>query len=649
MASKWKASRSIAAAGQGTWQLSAGQLHVRTRVGGLSFPSAEDIYRVVFEEERNSRLPPIALGTSPRGISFSRYPASLEIRLVPGGKGNATDLSWSVVATADGRDAVITNVMTRKADHIVIGSSWYPFESGALNEIQSLLSSAGIGAGRRLTLRQFLELQKLGRTFPAIRDLTGDAASANNFGESRDRSLPKGIVGDLYSYQLDGWRWLSFLCGEGLGGILADEMGLGKTLQIIALLSSLDNDAGRLASLIVAPGTLLENWRRELSKFAPSLLVVVHHGGARSGFPSQLKRAHAVVTSYDTVVRDIAMLRQVEWDVVVLDEAQAIKNPITRRALTVKRLIRRIGIAVTGTPLENRLIDLWSIADFVLPGFLGEQSWFERTYANDREGAAALEPLVTPILLRRRIRDVARDLPERIDIPQAVELDARGGREYEELRKSIFAEYGYSAPLVALTKLRMYCAHPFLLEKGSRDPAEPSQKYQRLLEIVEEIIERGEKALLFTSYNEMSDILTADLSRRFGIFCSGIDGRVPIPERQTIVDRFSSQRGSALLVLNPRAGGTGLNIAAANHVIHYNLEWNPAVEDQASARAYRRGQRLPVTVHRLYYANTVEEVIDDRLSSKRHLADAAVVGTTGAVDDYGDIVKALKISPIGVK
>ena len=633
----------------GAWEIVRGELCFRPHGRSVLVPSAEDIYGIVFEGRAIRGLPAITPESQPQGISFSRYPVSLKLYLTTRETRDATDLAWSVIATADNHEVPIANVIHRKADHVVIDSCWYPFTRGELEEVRGLLSGAGIAADNRLSLRQYLELRKASAKTTLVKDLTQGAASAQNIHGIVGSVQPKGIVGTLHPYQIDGWQWLSLIYREGLGGILADEMGLGKTLQIIAMLSTAGMASSKSPSLVVVTGTLLENWRRELEKFAPNISALVHHGAERTGFPSELRAVDLVITSYDTVVRDIALLRQIDWNIVVLDEAQAIKNPETRRATALKRLPRRIGVAVTGTPVENRLMDLWSIVDFVLPGFLGTRQWFERAYANDPNGAAALEPLVSPILLRRRIRDVAQDLPPRIDIPQALVLAPPAANEYEQLRSDILADYGEAAGLVALIKLRMYCTHPFLIRAHCGDPAEASSKYARLLEIIEEIIDCREKVLIFTSFQEMADILTADLAHRYSIPCTFIDGRVAVPERQTVVDHFSGHVGPAVLVLNPKAAGTGLNITAANHVIHYNLEWNPAVEDQASARAYRRGQQLPVTMHRLYYANTVEEVINDRLSRKRELAETAVVGTEGTADDYVDILRALKTSPVGTK
>ena len=339
------------------------------------------------------------------------------------------------------------------------------------------------------------------------------------------------------------------------------------------------------------------------------------------------------------------MFKMIEWNLVVLDEAHLIKNPYAKRTLSLKLLKKRVAIAVTGTPIQNCLVDLWSVMDFVLPGLLGDLKTFESQYADNVSSAEKLEQLISPVLLRRLVSEVASDLPERIDIPQALEMSDSEIAEYEEERKRIIEEYGNNASLVSIAKLRMYCTHPFLLNNLSGDPAEYSIKYQRFIEILQEILEMGEKVLIFTSYSKMIDILVSDIISRFKVFCSYIDGRVEMEKRQQIIDTFGKVDGSAVLVLNPRAAGVGLNITAANHVVHYNLEWNPAVEDQASARAYRRGQDRPVTVHRLYYTDTVEEVINMRIDQKRLLFQSAVVGHDGSSETYNDILKAISMSP----
>ena len=457
--------------------------------------------------------------------------------------------------------------------------------------------------------------------------------------------MPEGLVATLYPYQETGFDWLSRVSEEGIGCILGDEMGLGKTLQVIALLVR-EKHVRKTPSVVIAPATLLENWRRELARFAPGLTLCVHRGQGRTGFPKILRSFDVVITSYETATRDISIFEMIGWNVAVLDEAQAIKTPDAQRTVILKSLPRRMAIAVSGTPVENSLRDLWSLLDFAVPGMLGTLPEFEARYTDSVEDAAELEPLVSPLILRRRVSEVAKDLPERIDIPQPVELSEAGAQEYESIRAAIFAEYGAAAPLVALGKLRMFCTHPFLVNDGSGDPLPHSTKYARLVELLDEIFARGEKVLIFTSYTEMADIIGGDVSRRYGVPATIIDGRTPVTDRQPTVDRFSQVMTAAALVLNPKAAGTGLNITAANHVIHYNLEWNPALEDQATARAFRRGQKRPVTVHRLFHPGTVEDIIVERTDRKRALAAGAVTGTEGKDENLADVLRALQLSPL---
>ena len=282
--------------------------------------------------------------------------------------------------------------------------------------------------------------------------------------------------------------------------------------------------------------------------------------------------------------------------------------------------------------------------DFVIPGHLGTLAEFQTTFEDSVDAAAELEELISPVMLRRLVRDVANDLPERIDIPQAVDLTSDEAHAYERMRNEISAEYGQAATLVSLTKLRIFCAHPSIAE-GTANLGDFS-KLERLRDILEEIITSSQKVIIFTSFTQMADMIAQFVADQWGVFSATLDGRLPIDDRQPLIDRFSGIGGAAVLILNPKAGGAGLNITAANHVIHYNLEWNPAVEDQASARAHRRGQTLPVTVHRLYCAGTVEEVVNDRSMRKRELSDAAIVGVTGKDEDYADILRALQRSPI---
>lgn len=619
------------------WEVSGKELRLIDPAGNLRATSVEEAYEALVEHRPAEEWIP----TRVEGLRVSRYP--LIPCLVVEEDCDGIPI-YSIAAKSRGLSSPL-DLSDLERGHVIIDGMWYPIDSPTSTEVVELLRDAGGELGPAHSLKFFLCIRKAAASGGPVDDRTaGRPVSPSAFVPTGD-DTPFGVDATLYSYQLLGWRWLKFLLSEGSGGLLADEMGLGKTLQIIAALS--DAGSGPLRpSLIVAPGSLLENWCREIGRFTPHLKVLKHHGPFRTGRPADLSEYDVVVTSYDVVVGDNSLLNMIRWKVVVLDEAQFIRNPDAQRTKAVKRLKRDAGLAVTGTPIENRLLDIWSVMDFVFPGYLGDAKSFEKQFLDNTDGAARLEPLISPLMLRRRVAEVAQDLPPRIDIPQLLELDESEAAAYDAERERIDAEYGSAATLVALTSLRRFCAHPSLLG-GGLDASDPMafSKFRRLDEIVEEIFERGEKVLIFTSFTAMADMIALHIEKRFGAFAGVIDGRLSIEERQPMIDRFGAVRGGAALVLNPKAGGAGLNIVAANHVIHYNPEWNPALEDQASARAHRRGQELPVTVHRLLIADTVEDVVNDRLTRKRTLSSTAIVGIEGKDEDYGDIVAALSRSP----
>jgi SNF2 family DNA or RNA helicase len=622
------------------WQIKNGILSLNGE-SEIFIPDANEIYSAVFETAREgSPFDSRAVEYFEKEVSFSRYPVDVNIELLV--RQGAPVCSVQVRKNASIVDLSFDQHIP---DHIVIENVWYPFVPGILDQIRDLLSSNGINAPGVIGFGEYLRLAKLARENNLIiNNAIDENIVPENLIDYSDNTPPV-LKAKLYPYQRDGWNWLRFMAREKIGGILADEMGLGKTLQLIALFASESPDEV-FPSLVIAPSTLLENWRREISRFAPHINCIVHQGGNRTGFPRELKKFNITITSYDTAVRDNSLFGQVDWKIMICDEAQAIKNPETRRAIGIKKISRKTGFAVTGTPVENRLQDLWSIMDFAVPQYLDNKNDFERKYEKNPDGAVMLEKVISPLILRRRVSDVAKDLPARIDIPQAIEMGSSEISEYERVRRETLSEFSSNASLVVLVRLRMFCTHPFLLNDRTGDnPEDYSSKYQRLIEISDEIVQNGAKMLVFTSFNRMSDLIVSDFVRRFGIYVSFIDGRTPVPDRQKIVDEFSAIEGPAVLILNPRAAGTGLNITAANHIIHYNLEWNPAVEDQASARAYRRGQDRPVTIHRLFYCDTVEEAIDERLQRKRQIAGTAVVGVEGKEDDYHDILNALKKTP----
>ncbi|MBI4594899.1 MAG: DEAD/DEAH box helicase [Candidatus Tectomicrobia bacterium] len=629
------------------WIILHGSLSIERNDGTVFVPSAKDIFAAEFHD--NLRINNVALSNKPSVdislLRISKYPLDLRVEVRPP-KADISQSMCRIVAKKGNTSITIPGFSKSIQDHVLVEKHWYPLDAGEIEEISTLLANAGITEPGQLSLKQYLYLVKSQSDLVFVNEGMEEAQPDRQSRNEVDERLPGFFTGQLYPYQINGYRWLRMIAREDLGCILADEMGLGKTIQIIALLAD-ERENERGPSLVIAPTTILENWRREIVKFS-TLKCTVHRGSERTGFPSQLKEYDLIITSYETAVRDLPLLKMISWDVVVLDEAQAIKNPGAQRTATAKEISRRVSVAVTGTPLENHLTDMWSIMDFSIAGLLGNLQEFEKRYADNVSGAAALEPVVSPVMLRRKVQDVAGDLPTKIVIPQPVELDEVASEAYEILRQESAARIGKGVSLASLVKLRMFCTHPFLVQSssGTDDPSLYSTKYVRLLEILEEFIAKFEKTLIFTSFTQMVDILAQDIVRRYRIYCDFIDGRVDVRDRQKIVDAFSLYKGPAVLVLNPRAAGTGLNIFAANHVIHYNTEWNPAVEDQASARAYRRGQTRPVTIHRLFHTNTIEEVMNMRMERKRALTGHAVVGHDGTVNDLDDILRAMEISPV---
>ena len=627
-----------------SWVLNGDVLEVAD--GATRIPAdADEVYASVIEEKSAwPDLPGGKCGDADR-LRFSRYPVDLAAVITVD-----AESSWPIVSfearTQKGEDFPVSREAVARG-HVVHQQMWYPGTAENTRGLKELLEESGYDpdTGRPRKLAGFLALKRAAAEGgPVIDRLPDDVLTRLIFRTRTDRG-PEGIRGRLYQYQLDGWCWLRFIIREHLGGLLADEMGLGKTLQVISALRDPSGEPGSGGTLVLAPGSLLENWVREIAKFCPDFRTLKHHGSTRTGRPADFQGFDIVVSSYDTAIRDLSLLKMVGWNVVVLDEAQYIRNPDALRTKSVKQIGRKVGLGVTGTPIENRLRDLWSIMDFAVPGYLGDLKSFEKRYGEDAEAAATLEPLVTPLMLRRRVSEVAGDLPERIDIPEVLELSEAEACAYDQMREEIFATYGAVATLVSLGKLRQFCANPEIVGDGIGHRNEAFSKFERLKDLLEEIFARDEKALVFTSFTRMADLIAEMATREFGAMSATLDGRLDIEERQPLIDIFSGYGGPAVLVLNPRAGGSGLNITAANHVIHYNPEWNPALEDQASARAHRRGQKRPVTVRRLICAGTVEEVIDDRLRRKRDIAGTAIIGVEGKEEDYADILAALERSP----
>jgi SNF2 family DNA or RNA helicase len=432
-------------------------------------------------------------------------------------------------------------------------------------------------------------------------------------------------------------------------------MGLGKTIQIIALLLD-DRPSEHEPALIICPTSLIANWRAEILKFGPELTVLIHRGPQRAGTTKGLQRAQIVLATYDTVVNDIAIFSGMTWSWLVCDEAQALKNPDSARRRSVASIPRRRTIPMTGTPVETSLVDLWSLADLAIPGLLGSRASFDRRYPDTEESARELARLTDPIVLCRKVRDVAGDLPERIDIDVPLELGAELSSLYDAVLAETLEKYPVAGSLVATGQLQLFCAHPWLqgdemhLDGNDdalnfRRPGLPlvTPKIERTVAILDEAFRSGRKVLVFALFNRCGDIIREAVGDRFPTaFWDAINGSTPQQDRQTIVNAFTAYPGPACLFLNPKAAGAGLNIPAATIVIHYTQAWNPALEAQASARAHRRGQTEPVWIYRLFYENTVERVMIDRSTWRRELGNEAVPISTR---DTADLQRALAIRP----
>lgn len=532
-----------------------------------------------------------------------------------------------------------------KSPLVRLRGRWVELDPKRLAAGLRLLRSAG-----ELTVADLLRLALSTTDDPEalpVLEVTADGALGDLLSGQAERRLvpldpPPDFHGTLRPYQRRGLAWLAFLQSLGLGGILADDMGLGKTVQLLALLAGDDPSAG--PTLLVCPMSLVGNWQREAARFAPRLRVHVHHGAERArgaGFVAAVHGAELVLTTFSVAARDAAELAGIDWHRVVVDEAQAIKNAATRQAEAVRSLPARHRVAVTGTPVENRLADLWSIMQFANPGLLGPAAAFKKRYAEpierygDSEAAERLRRITGPFVLRRLKTDssIISDLPEKLEMEVLCNLTAEQASLYQAVVDDMLAKIETSdgmerrgLVLATMTKLKQVCNHPAqLLRDGSALPGR-SGKLARLEEIVDEVLAAGEKALLFSQYAEFGGMLRGHLSARFGREVLFLHGGVGKAERDEMVAGFQAPGGPALFVLSLKAGGTGLTLTAANHVVHVDRWWNPAVEDQATDRAFRIGQHRRVQVRKFVCAGTVEEKVSTMIGKKRGLA-AKVVGS----------------------
>ncbi len=475
---------------------------------------------------------------------------------------------------------------------------------------------------------------------------------------------PENFTGSLRPYQSEGFSWLSFLSQTGIGGCLADDMGLGKTIQFLALLVHEHNELARIKkdtgtkithepTLLVVPMSILDNWEREATRFAPNLTTYIHHGPQRlmdSEFMEKVAKTNIVITTYSLAHRDEALISKVNWRRITLDEAQNIKNTATKQTQAIRRLGRaqlenptRVSVcqrvALTGTPLENHLEELWSIFDFLNPGFLGSVNDFRTKFAipieryRNSDVATSLAKIVQPFILRRLKTDskVIQDLPEKIDIEVFTNLSPEQATLYQQSLDAMLDQvdgatgmHRKGLVLSTITKLKQICNHPALFLKDNSELGSRSSKLNRLVELLEVIIAEGDRVLIFTQYAQMGHLLKPFLQDRFNQEVLYLHGSLSRKARERLIDRFQTEKGPQIFILSLKAGGFGLNLTQANQVIHYDQWWNPAVQDQATDRAYRIGQKRNVQVRTFICKGTLEEKIHQMLQHKKELANEIV-------------------------
>jgi hypothetical protein len=521
------------------------------------------------------------------------------------------------------------------------------------NEIQAALEFWKKKGTGRTTAREVLQMALGAAELPGplefsgvtaegwIGDLIGKLQGHTPFTEAPP---PDGLQATLRPYQIRGYSWLAFLKEWGLGACLADDMGLGKTIQTLSLIQRDWSAANGGPVLLLCPTSVIGNWQKEAARFTPQLPVMVHHGLGRmrgGGFVERARQHAIVLSSYALLHRDFEHLKDVAWAGVVLDEAQNIKNPETKQATAARALTADYRIALTGTPVENNVGDLWSIMDFLNPGFLGTRAEFKRNFflpiqsGNNPAASAALKQRTGPFILRRLKTDqsIISDLPQKLEMKVFCTLTKEQASLYaavvDESLKKIESSEGIQRKgvvLATLARLKQICNHPAQFLRDNSPLPGRSGKLSRLTEMLEEAISVGDRVLIFSQFSEMGEMLRLHLQETFGREALFLHGGVPKKKRDHMVERFQDEpNGPPLFILSLKAGGTGLNLTRANHVFHFDRWWNPAVENQATDRAFRIGQKKNVQVHKFVCAGTLEERIDEMIEQKTKVA-AGVLG-----------------------
>ena len=570
------------------------------------------------------------------------------------GLDGAVSADWSLMLGDDTLDLVaFAQMASLKHPLVAWKGKWVALDPETLKQITQVIQ-ASRGAGfESMSRGEALAAALTGTAhIPGVSEAI-EVEVAGDFGAALDElkilpdkpiTQPSGFQGELRPYQLRGLAWLDGLARLGLGGILADDMGLGKTIEVLALLLHRQQKSPQAGppTLLICPTSLLGNWEREIAKFAPTLSFFVHHGNNRDRLPKVFKPHTIVLTTYGVIRREEEVFGARVWGMVVVDEAQAIKNAGSHQAKAVRRIRAPFKLALTGTPIENRLLELWSILAFALPGYLGGENPFKDQFANpiekyrDPDAALELRQRVGPFILRRLKTDrtIIQDLPDKNEMKVYTQLSKEQALLYQarvdQMELDLAAVKGIERRgriLALLTHLKQICNHPTQFLKTAGPYQGRSGKLERLTEMLEEVMASGDKALVFTQFKEMGDRLQVHLKDVLGFEPPFLHGGSTREQRDEMVRSFQEDADSApVLLLSLKAGGVGLNLTAATHVFHFDRWWNPAVEDQATDRSYRIGQTRNVQVHKLITMGTLEEKIDAMLESKRDLADR-VVGT----------------------
>ncbi len=594
------------------------------------------------------------------------------------GLGALMEFDWQI-AIGDLRlsDDQFRDILSRQQQLVKVDGQWVEVDTDAAEKAMQFLQENRQGS---LSLGEALRIAHgttRAETGLEISGLVGSQWIQQLLRQTPDVQVeelnqPTGFQGELRPYQLRGLQWMAFLQRLGIGACLADDMGLGKTIQLISLLllereisqkraEALGGTNGEAVghgvgpTLLFAPTSVLSNWVREVARFAPNLKTLSHHGTTRlhgQEFRDAVGAADLIITSYALATRDVEDLKSINWHRMVLDEAQKIKNPSAGSTLSIRSIPASHRIAMTGTPIENHLSELWSIMEILNPGLMGTAASFRERFAvpierlGDASRGEHLRSFIRPFVLRRTKSDptIAGDLPEKMELPVYCNLTVEQASLYQRITDEMLGQIDSASGirrrgliLAALTRLKQICDHPMLLSgkvAGASTDTETdgrSGKCERLVEMLEEVVEVGDNALVFTQFKAMGDILEQVLTKRLGVPVLYLHGGTPAARRDTMVQQFQDPAsGVRVFLLSLRAGGLGLNLTKANHVFHFDRWWNPAVEQQATDRAHRIGQTRTVQVHKYICIGTMEERIDRLLKEKVDLADRIV--TSG--DDW---------------